>query len=67
MPTGNFKNAGATGIARPFYAEMLLAHGTPGDDSSARALLSEALAMFESMGMPGYSRRTSERRASLTP
>ena len=33
----------------------------------ARALLSEALAMFDSLGMPGYSRRTSERLASLGP
>jgi hypothetical protein len=44
---------------------MLLGRSAAGDTSSAHALLTEALAMFESMGMPGYSRRTSERLASL--
>ena len=37
-----------------------------GDVSRARGLLAEALAMFESLGMPGYSCRASERLASLS-
>ena len=54
-------------IARYWYAEMLLARGAAGDGAIARALLSEALGMFESLGMPGYSCRTSETLASLHP
>jgi hypothetical protein len=53
-------------IARYWYAEMLLGRGAAGDLSHARSLLTEALAMFESLGMPGYSRRASERLASLS-
>jgi hypothetical protein len=53
-------------IARYWYAEMLLRRGVAGDASSARELLTEALAIFESVGMPGYSRRASERLASLS-
>jgi DNA-binding winged helix-turn-helix (wHTH) protein/tetratricopeptide (TPR) repeat protein len=54
-------------IARHWYAEMLLARGATGDKANARALLNEALAMFELLGMPGYRRRTSERLVSLNP
>jgi hypothetical protein len=54
-------------IARYWYAEMLLARGAAGDGAIARALLSEALVMFESLGMPGYSCRTSETLALLHP
>jgi hypothetical protein len=52
-------------VARYWYAEMLLGRGATGDVSAARALLAEALAMFESLGMPGHSRRASERLASV--
>jgi hypothetical protein len=54
-------------IARYWYAETLLGRRAAGDVSTARALVAEALAMFESLGMPGYSRRASERLASLSP
>jgi hypothetical protein len=54
-------------IARYWHAEMLLGRGAAADASRARGLLAEALAMFESLGMPGYSRRASERLASLSP
>lgn len=54
-------------IARYWYAEMLLGRCGACDKSSARTLLTEALAMFDSLGMPGYSRCASERLASLSP
>jgi hypothetical protein len=43
-----------------WYARMLLARRAEGDEIHAHALLHEALARFDSLGMPGYSRRTSE-------
>ena len=39
---------------RRFYAEMLLERGAPGDRETARALLSEALAMYRELGMPKH-------------
>jgi tetratricopeptide (TPR) repeat protein len=47
-------------IARYWYARMLLARRAEGDEIHAHTLLREALARFDSLGMPGYSRRTSE-------
>jgi tetratricopeptide (TPR) repeat protein len=47
-------------IARYWYARMLLARRAEGDEIHAHALLHEALARFDLLGMPGYSRRTSE-------
>jgi len=51
--------------AREWYATMLLDRNAPGDAAKARVLLSEALAMYESMGMPFHANRTSGRLASL--
>jgi len=53
-------------IARYWYAEMLRARNHPGDDQRARDLLSEALAMCESLGMPLYARQASERLTELS-
>ena len=39
---------------------MLLARRAEGDETNARALLYQALAKFDSLGMPGYARRVSE-------
>jgi tetratricopeptide (TPR) repeat protein len=49
-------------ITRAWYAEMLAAQG---DAARARVMLSEALALYESIGMPGYARRASDRLATL--
>jgi hypothetical protein len=46
-------------IAREQYALMLLDRNAPGDAERARALLTEALAMYESMEMPIHANRTS--------
>jgi hypothetical protein len=51
--------------AREWYATMLLDRNAPGDATNARVLLSEALAMYESMGMPFHANRTSGRLAAL--
>ena len=51
--------------AREWYAAMLLDRNAPGDAAKARGLLSEALAMYESMGMPFHANRTSGRLATL--
>jgi hypothetical protein len=51
--------------AREWYAMMLLERNAPGDAAKARVLLSEALAMYESMGMPFHANRTSGRLAAL--
>jgi len=51
--------------AREWYATMLLDRNGPGDAAKARGLLSEALAMYESMGMPFHASRTSGRLANL--
>jgi tetratricopeptide (TPR) repeat protein len=45
-------------MAREWYATMLLDRNAPGDAANARGLLSEALAMYESMGMPFHAKRT---------
>jgi hypothetical protein len=51
--------------ARAWYADMLLARAKPGDSDRARVLLSEALALYESLGMPGFAQRTSARLATM--
>lgn len=48
-------------MAREWYAAMLLGRNRSGDELKARSLLSEALTMYEAMGMPFHARRTSER------
>ena len=53
-------------IARYWYAEMLSMRGGPGDSERARDLLREALASFESLGMPLYARQAGEKLASLS-
>jgi tetratricopeptide (TPR) repeat protein len=50
--------------ARFWYADMLLARDAHGDRARARTLLSEALSLYESLGMPGFARRTSARLAA---
>jgi tetratricopeptide (TPR) repeat protein len=52
-------------IAREWYAQMLLDRNAAGDRAKARGLLSEVLAMYESMEMPFHANRTSGRLASL--
>ncbi len=52
-------------MAREWYALMLLDRNAPGDPSKARALLSEALALYQSMEMPFHANRTSARLAGL--
>lgn len=49
-------------ITRAWYAEMLAMQG---DVARARVMLGEALSLYESIGMPGYARRASERLATL--
>ena len=44
---------------------MLLDRDADGDHAKARGLLSEALAMYESMEMPFHAKRTSGRLAKL--
>ena len=51
--------------AREWYAEMLLARRAVGDADRGRALLSEALAQYESIGMPLHAQRASLRLATL--
>src|SRR5439155_433576 len=51
--------------AREWYATMLLDRNTTGNAAKARILFSEALAMYESMGMPFHANRTSGRLAAL--
>ena len=52
-------------IAREWYALMLLDRNGPGDAAKARDLLSEALAMYESLEMPFHANRTSAKLAAL--
>ena len=52
-------------MAREWYALMLLDRNAAGDHAKARGLLSEALAMYESMKMPFHANRTGGRLASL--
>jgi len=49
-------------VSREWYAAMLAARG---DADRARLVLAEALALYETIGMPGYARRASERLAAL--
>src|ERR1017187_6281271 len=51
--------------AREWYALMLLDRNWPGDAAKARDLLSEALAMYESLEMPFHANRTSAKLAAL--
>ncbi len=51
--------------AREWYATMLIGRNGAGDAAKARVLLSEALAMYESMGMAFHANRTSGRLATL--
>jgi hypothetical protein len=51
--------------AREWYATMLLGRNGLADAAKARVLLSEALAMYESMGMPFHANRTSGGLATL--
>jgi hypothetical protein len=50
--------------AREWYATMLLDRNGPGDAAKARGLLSEALALYESMGMTFHACRTGRRLAT---
>lgn len=49
-------------VSREWYAAMLSARG---DAESARSMLAEALALYQTLGMPGYARRASERLAAM--
>ena len=49
-------------VSREWYAAMLAARG---DAGRARPMLAEALALYETIGMPGYARRASERLAAM--
>ncbi len=51
--------------AREWYATMLLDRNGAGDSAKASVLLSEALAMYETMGMAFNANRTSGRLATL--
>jgi hypothetical protein len=51
--------------AREWYATMLLDRNGPGAAAKARLLLSEALAMYESMEMAFHANRTSGKLATL--
>jgi tRNA A-37 threonylcarbamoyl transferase component Bud32/tetratricopeptide (TPR) repeat protein len=52
-------------MAREWYATMLLDRNAPGDAAKARGLFSEALAMYESVGMPFHASRAGGRLAAL--
>jgi hypothetical protein len=52
-------------MAREWYALMLLDRNASGDAAKARGLLGEALAMYESMGMPFHANRTRAKLAAL--
>jgi hypothetical protein len=49
-------------VSREWYAAMLAARG---DAARARPMLAEALALYETIGMPGYARRASQRLAAM--
>ena len=49
-------------MSREWYAAMLAARG---DAGRARPMLAEALALYETIGMPGNARRASERLAAM--
>ena len=48
-------------IARSWYADMLLSRDMPGDQERARELLSEALDLYDSMGMAWHARKAEKR------
>jgi tetratricopeptide (TPR) repeat protein len=50
--------------ARVWYADMLLSRAAAGDRDRAQVLLSEALSLYESIGLPGFAQRTSARLAA---
>jgi tetratricopeptide (TPR) repeat protein len=52
-------------LARYWYAEMLVARGRADDLQRAHSLLVEAECLFESAGMPWYTRSTADRIALL--
>jgi tetratricopeptide (TPR) repeat protein len=52
-------------MAREWYATMLLDRDGPGNAATARSLLSEALAMYESVGMPFHAGRTGAKLTNL--
>jgi len=47
--------------SREWYAEMLLARNQPGDVAQARAMHSEAAALYEELKMPTFAARTRAR------
>ena len=47
--------------ARDWYATMLRARDEPGDRERERALLTEAVALYESHGMTSFSERARDR------
>ena len=50
-------------VSREWYAAMLAARG---DMDLARSTLAEALALYETIGMPGYARRASAQLAAMS-
>ena len=63
MDTARYRVSQPT--AREWYAAMLLDRNADEDREKARGLLSEALAMYQSMEMPFHANRTSARLAAL--
>ena len=49
-------------VSREWYAAMLAARG---DVDRARPMLAEALALYQTIGMPGYARPPSEQLAAM--
>ncbi len=52
-------------VAREWYAVMLLDRRGPGDQVQARAILDDAIAMYQSIGLPLRAMRAREVRATL--
>ena len=52
-------------VAREWYARMLLHRGAPSDTASAKALLGESIALYESSRFPARSTRARETAAEL--
>jgi tRNA A-37 threonylcarbamoyl transferase component Bud32/tetratricopeptide (TPR) repeat protein len=63
MDTAPFKNLQP--VAREWYADMLLERNAAGDRDKARALLSEVVAMYKSMGMTFPAKLIHEKLAAL--
>ena len=53
-------------MAREWYAVMLLDRNASRDLAKARDLLTEALAMYEALGMPFHANRTRGQLSSLS-